>query len=112
MTEAYATIQQTTAWFGNQDRRGSHIPLNFAFITDATNTSSASVFKRIVDDWMINTPTYVLGQVNWILGNHDQSRIASRYGKDKYETMAVMSMMLKGVSIVYYASIILTFMKF
>lgn len=104
MTEAYATVEQQTRWYGEGEKRGSHIPFNFAFIADITKTSKAKNFKDAVDEWMKNMPSFAMGQANWVLGNHDRPRIRSRFGDERYESLAIMSMMLPGVTIVYYVS--------
>lgn len=105
MTEAYATVEQQTKWYGvNDNTRGSHIPFNFAFISEITKTSTAKNFKDIVDEWMKFTPSFVYNQANWVLGNHDRTRLRSRFGEERYESMAIMSMMLPGVAIIYYVS--------
>ena len=108
MTEAYATIPQQTQWYGNSDTvRGSHIPFNFGFIADITATSKAEDFKKIVDEWMSNMPSFTMGQANWVLGNHDRPRLRSRYGDDRYEGLTIVSMTLPGVAIVYYVRLLI-----
>lgn len=107
MTEAYATIPQQTQWYGVSDTiRGSHIPFNFGFIADITAESKAEDFKKVVDEWMVNMPSFAMGQANWVLGNHDRSRLRSRYGDDRYEGLAIVSMTLPGVAIVYYVRLL------
>ncbi|XP_070505146.1 maltase 2-like [Chironomus tepperi] len=103
MTEAYASIEQQTRWYGvNDTLRGSHIPFNFGFIADITASSKAEDFKKVVDEWMSNMPSFTMGQANWVLGNHDRSRLRSRYGDERYEGLAIVSMTLPGVAVVYY----------
>lgn len=104
MTEAYTTIKKQTQWFGTQERPGSHVPFNFVFIADITKDSNASEYKAVVDEWVDSMPSYTMGQANWVLGNHDRPRIASRFGENRHESMTVMSMMLPGIAVVYYVS--------
>jgi alpha-glucosidase len=105
MTEAYASVEQQTAWYGSDSRPGSHIPFNFVFIADITKESNATEFKSLVDEWMTHTPAFTMGQANWVLGNHDRPRIRSRFGEERYESMAVMYMMLPGIAVIYYVSL-------
>lgn len=101
MTEAYATIPQQVLWYGNLDgtKRGGHIPFNFLLITELNTQSDAAKFKTAIDTWMDAMPDYA--NANWVLGNHDRSRVASRYGSERAEGLAIMTMMLPGVNIVY-----------
>ncbi|KAG5676145.1 hypothetical protein PVAND_005995 [Polypedilum vanderplanki] len=102
MTEAYASVKQQTSWYGSYARPGSHVPFNFVFIADITAESNATHYKGLVDEWMENTPSFAMGQANWVLGNHDRPRLRSRFGEERFESMAVMYMMLPGLAIVYY----------
>ncbi|KAF7393744.1 hypothetical protein HZH68_010563 [Vespula germanica] len=95
MTEAYTSLENTTKFYDY----GSHIPFNFKLITDVNHNSSASDFKRIIETWMAHTPS--TGSANWVLGNHDRSRTASRYPlRDNQMTM--LPMILPGVAVTYY----------
>ncbi|KAF7391052.1 hypothetical protein HZH66_009532 [Vespula vulgaris] len=78
---------------------GSHIPFNFKLITDVNQNSSASDFKRIIEAWMAHTPS--TGSANWVLGNHDRSRTASRYPERSIQ-MNMLPMILPGVAVTYY----------
>lgn len=101
MTEAYATIEQQVLWYGTPegDKRGGHIPFNFMLITNLDAQSNAGKFKESIDTWVKAMPSY--GEPNWVLGNHDRSRVASRYGKDRQEGLVIMTMMLPGVNVIY-----------
>lgn len=102
MTEAYATIDNQIRWYGTEERRGAHMPFNFALISDLDRDSTASDFKGAIDGWLDRVPDF--GEANWVLGNHDRSRIGFRYGEDRHESLAIMSMLLPGINVVYYVS--------
>lgn len=102
MTEAYASLNNTMRWFGTEERRGSHMPMNFGLISDLNRDSPASDFKEAIDEWLDNVPSY--GEANWVLGNHDRPRIGYRYGENRHESLAVMTMLLPGINVVYYVS--------
>ncbi|XP_035720486.1 maltase 1-like [Vespa mandarinia] len=95
MTEAYTSLENTTRYY----QYGSHIPFNFKLITDVNHNSSASDFKRIIEAWIAKTPKN--GSANWVLGNHDRSRTASRYPK-RVVQMTMLPMILPGVAVTYY----------
>ncbi|XP_055594039.1 maltase 1-like [Uranotaenia lowii] len=100
MTEAYTSLENLMKWFGNDTHRGSHMPFNFDFITTITNETRAEEYKRLIDDWIEAMPEY--GSPNWVLGNHDRPRVASRFGRDRAASMAIMEMTLPGIAVVYY----------
>ena len=102
MTEAYADLDQTMLWYQNADgsKKGSHIPFNFAMIINLNNNSKAIDFKNTVDEWLSKMPEGA--NPNWVLGNHDRPRIASRFGQERADTFAVLEMTLPGIAVVYY----------
>jgi glycosidase len=103
MTETFSKIEDTTKWYGEDwNSLRSHLPNNFAFISDVTRDTSATVYKEIVDKWMLHMPAHAMGQASWFLSNHDRSRIASRFEGGRHESMAIMSMLLPGVAMIYY----------
>ncbi|KMQ89144.1 maltase 1-like protein [Lasius niger] len=94
MTEAYTSLENTTRYY----KFGSHVPFNFKFITDVNNDSKAADFKRIIDDWISQTPN---GEIpNWVMGNHDRSRTASRY-PGRGDQMTMLEMILPGIAVTY-----------
>ncbi|GAB1869739.1 alpha-glucosidase [Camponotus japonicus] len=94
MTEAYTSLKNTTRYY----KFGSHVPFNFKFITDVNNVSKAADFKRIIDDWMSQTPN---GESpNWVMGNHDRNRTASRY-LGRGDQMIMLEMILPGIAVTY-----------
>lgn len=38
---------------------------------------------------------------NWVLGNHDKPRVASRYGPDRHDVLLTIQMTLPGVAVTY-----------
>ncbi|XP_055540588.1 maltase 2-like [Wyeomyia smithii] len=100
MTEAYADLEQTMRWYGNDERNGSHFPFNFAMINRVTNATNAAEMKVIIDEWLDNMPDGA--NANWVLGNHDRPRIASRFGTDRAASFAILELLLPGIAVVYY----------
>lgn len=100
MTEAYANLQETMLWYGDGKRNGSHFPFNFAMINRLSSSSNAADFKSVVDEWLVNMPKGA--QANWVLGNHDRPRIASRFGAERAASFAIMELTLPGIAVVYY----------
>ncbi len=74
-----------------------HMPFNFNLMTLPWH---ATRFRDFIDQY-----ESILGQddlPNYVLGNHDQSRVASRLGEHKARLMALMQMTLRGMPVVYY----------
>lgn len=101
MTEAYATIKEQVLWYGYNDTTlGSHMPFNFQLIANLNAESTSNDFKFAIDEWIDAMPVW--GLANWVLGNHDRPRVGSRYGEARHESLAIMTMMLPGINVVYY----------
>lgn len=106
MTEAYADVTEQVLWYGqNKERLGSHMPFNFALISKLDEASKAREFVDSIDLWLAEMPTF--GIANWVMGNHDRPRVGYRYGEDRHESLAIMTMMLPGINVVYYGEEIL-----
>ncbi|XP_055681560.1 maltase 2-like isoform X2 [Lutzomyia longipalpis] len=101
LTEAYANISFTMKWYGSSDgtKLGAHIPFNFLLITDLNANSTARDFLYAISKWMIYKP--LDAAPNWVLGNHDQSRVASRFGRERVDALNVLLLTLPGISITY-----------
>ncbi|XP_055632789.1 maltase 1-like [Toxorhynchites rutilus septentrionalis] len=101
MTEAYANMTMTMKFYESDDgtQQRAHFPFNFVMIEELGDASKASDFKYIIDRWLENMPR---GKVtNWVLGNHDKPRVASRYGRQRIDGMALLVMTLPGVAVIY-----------
>lgn len=105
MTEAYASLPETIKWYGNDTHPGSHMPFNFALIAGLDKSSNAVNFKTAVDSWVDALPGDNVA--NWVMGNHDRSRVGFRYGEERHEGLAIMTMALPGINVVYYGEEIL-----
>ncbi|XP_058460534.1 maltase A3-like [Malaya genurostris] len=100
MTESYSNIDIVMKYYGNATVPGSHIPFNFRFITDLGKDSSTQDIENAIKYWINHMPND--GAVaNWVLGNHDQHRVASRFGENKIDIMNMILLSLPGISISY-----------
>ncbi|KAH8301669.1 hypothetical protein KR059_008001 [Drosophila kikkawai] len=100
LIETYAPPAYTMQFYGNRSVEGAHLPFNFNLITvPASEGFSASSVKLSVDNWLNNLPS---GRTaNWVIGNHDQRRAASRYGEANADAMNMLVMILPGASVTY-----------
>lgn len=100
LTEAYVDIDLTMRFYQDKNGRlGSHIPMNFYLISNLNMESNAKNFKDMLDLWLTHMPE---GRTaNWVLGNHDQRRVASRFGLERIDMMNIIDLSLPGASITY-----------
>lgn len=97
LTEAYTDFNLTILYYES----GSNVPFNFMFMADLKNTSSAADFKRLIDRWMNHMPKGPSYVANWVVGNHDNHRAASRFGVKRADQLSMLTTVLPGVSVIY-----------
>ena len=93
--EAYLPIDRMMAYYG-ADLTGFHLPFNFHLMsTPWTPTAVAALiqaYERALPDG---------GWPNWVLGNHDRSRVASRLGREQARVAAMLLLTLRGTPTIY-----------
>ncbi|XP_072121091.1 amino acid transporter heavy chain SLC3A1 isoform X2 [Mobula birostris] len=101
MTESYDNeeLQKTMMYYGTPIQQEADFPFNFYLIDLYKDLSGNGIFK-LVDYWMRNMPT---GKwPNWVVGNHDNSRIASRTGAAYTAVINMLLLTLPGTPTTYY----------
>ena len=76
--EIYLPVERLIDYYG-EERDGVHLPFNFQLIL--LEKWTAESVRQIVDNYEALLPEE--GWPNWVLGNHDQSRVASRIGPER-----------------------------
>ncbi|KAJ9585850.1 hypothetical protein L9F63_020492 [Diploptera punctata] len=99
MLETYAPLKKVMEYYGTQERPGGQFPFNFVMIEDLNINSTAYDFNTTIHEWMDNMPSW--GWPNWVIGNHDQKRVGTRFGPGKIDIMNVISLLLPGSGITY-----------
>ncbi|KAB7502886.1 Maltase A1 [Armadillidium nasatum] len=103
MTEVYDDdIREMMRYYGNESYPISDFTFNFLLITKLTNRSdvTGTNLKNLVDLWMDNMPS---GRwPNWVLGNHDNKRVSSRFGVDLIDALNMFILLLPGTPTTYY----------
>jgi alpha-glucosidase len=94
--EIYLPLERLVAYYG-ADLSGAHLPFNFQLIHMVW---SAREIAALVDEYEGALPEG--GWPNWVLGNHDQPRIAARVGKSQARIAAMLLLTLRGTPTVYY----------
>jgi alpha-glucosidase len=94
--EIYLPIEKLVVYYG-VDNQGAHLPFNFQLLALPWE---ASKIATAVDIYEAALP--VNGWPNWVLGNHDQQRIASRVGLGQARVAAMLLLTLRGTPTIYY----------
>lgn len=72
---------------------------SFILITDLNGTSTAVDYANVINFWIDNVPEWE--EPNWVLGNHDRSRVATRLTPDVALGTAFVEMTLPGYAVIY-----------
>ena len=93
--EIYLPIERLMTYYGVAGS-GTHLPFNFQLILLPWN---ARVIDTAIADYEAALPAD--GWPNWVLGNHDQHRIASRVGAAQARVAAMLLLTLRGTPTMY-----------
>jgi alpha-glucosidase len=94
--EIYLPIERLVAYYG-RDLGGVHLPFNFTLLNARW---SASAIADLIDQYESALP--IGGWPNWVLGNHDNPRVASRVGREQVRVAAMLLLTLRGTPTIYY----------
>jgi alpha-glucosidase len=94
--EIYLPFERLVAYYG-KELSGAHLPFNFALLSAAWN---ARAIEKIVAEYEAALPHGAWP--NWVLGNHDRPRIASRVGPAQARVAAMLLLTLRGTPTLYY----------
>ncbi|HYB44540.1 MAG TPA: alpha-amylase family glycosyl hydrolase, partial [Candidatus Methylomirabilis sp.] len=92
----YLPIDRLMAYYG-ENRDGVHLPSNFHLIP---LTWQARTIAGLIEAYEAALPPGAWP--NWVLGNHDRSRVASRLGAAKARLAAMLLLTLRGTPTLYY----------
>jgi alpha-glucosidase len=94
--EIYLPVERLVTYYG-ADLGGVHLPFNFQLLQCAWN---ARAILDLIGDYEALLPEG--GWPNWVLGNHDNHRIASRVGPAQARVAAMLLLTLRGTPTMYY----------
>jgi alpha-glucosidase len=94
--ELYLPLERLVAYYGTHGN-GVQLPFNFHLLLAAWD---AAEIRHIIDEYSRLVPE---GEwPNYVLGNHDQSRLASRVGARQARVAAMLLLTLRGTPTLYY----------
>ncbi len=94
--EIYLPVERLMAYYGASGK-GAHLPFNFQLIGLPWN---AREIAAAVERYEALLPSYAWP--NWVLGNHDKSRVATRVGPAQARVAAMLLLTLRGTPTMYY----------
>jgi alpha-glucosidase len=95
--ELYLPLERLMPYYGKQLDE-LHLPFNFQFVT--ISTWEANTIRQVVEDYEAALPRGAWP--NWVLGNHDRKRIATRVGREQARLAQMLLLTLRGTPTCYY----------
>jgi alpha-glucosidase len=95
--EIYLPLQRLVSYYGNKESPGVQLPFNFQLIAAPW---VASEIAGIIIEYEGLLPTEAWP--NWVLGNHDNPRVATRLGEAQARVAATLLLTLRGTPTIYY----------
>ncbi|HEY1296130.1 MAG TPA: alpha-amylase family glycosyl hydrolase [Chloroflexota bacterium] len=93
--ELWLSIDRLVAYYGREGR-GLHLPFNFHLILTPWQ---APAIAALIDTYEAALPPNAWP--NWVLGNHDRPRVATRVGAAQARVAAMLLLTLRGTPTVY-----------
>jgi alpha-glucosidase len=94
--EIYLPLERLVAYYG-KNLEGTHLPFNFALLSAPWD---ARGIEKIIFEYESVVPPGAWP--NWVLGNHDRPRVASRVGQAQARLAAMLLLTLRGTPTLYY----------
>lgn len=94
--EIYLPVERLVTYYGT-DLSGAHLPFNFALLSAPWHARGLAL---LIERYEAALPAGAWP--NWVLGNHDRPRIASRVGAAQARVAAMLLLTLRGTPTLYY----------
>lgn len=94
--EIYLPVDRLMRYYG-EGEPGVHLPFNFQLIEAPWEARSLA---RLIAEYEAALPAG--GWPNWVLGNHDRPRAATRFGEAQARVAAMLLLTLRGTPTIYY----------
>lgn len=97
--EVYLPVEELMAYYG-VDGAGFHLPTNMHLVRLDRKTWDAASVSAYIDSYEAALPDGAWP--NWVVGNHDNPRVASRLGGAQARVAAMLLLTLRGSPTIYY----------
>lgn len=94
--EIYLPVERLVAYYG-AELKGAQLPFNFALLSTPWR---AREIAALIDRYEQALPAGAWP--NWVLGNHDRPRVASRVGRAQARVASMLLLTLRGTPTMYY----------
>jgi alpha-glucosidase len=94
--EIYLPIERLVRYYG-RNLDGVHLPFNFTLLNTRWHSRNLA---SLIHEYETALPEG--GWPNWVLGNHDRPRIATRVGRAQAKIAAMLLLTLRGTPTIYY----------
>jgi alpha-glucosidase len=94
--EIYLPVKELMTYYG-EDGKGANLPFNFLLLQSPWNPQAVA---QVISEYMSVLPAGAWP--NWVLGNHDNARIATRVGVQQARVAAMLLLTLPGTLTMYY----------
>jgi len=96
--ETYLPNDELMKYYGTPEKPECHLPFNFQLIR--IPHWDATLVQQMVDAYEAALPPYAWP--NWVFGNHDQHRLATRIGAEQARVANMLLLTLRGAPTCYY----------
>jgi glycosidase len=96
VAEIYTSYVETMKYYES----GADLPFNFYLISEDISKCGGTCFQRIINGWLEAMPQDKWP--NFVLGNHDKSRVSARKGTQYVDGLNVLLLTLPGTPTTYY----------
>lgn len=96
IAELYLPVDRLVTYYG-ADHDEAHLPFNFILLSLPWEPEKIAA---AIDEYETALPSE--GWPNWVLGNHDRPRTASRIGLQQAKVAAMLLLTLRGTPTIYY----------
>lgn len=95
--EVYLPLNQLIMYYGQESRRGVHLPYNFQL--GLLPWRATDIYAGI-NNYEASLPSFAWP--NWVIGNHDKPRVVTRLGLRQARVAGMLLLTLRGTPILYY----------
>uniref|UniRef100_T1JA57 alpha-glucosidase n=1 Tax=Strigamia maritima TaxID=126957 RepID=T1JA57_STRMM len=100
MAEIYLNATTALPYYGNETHPLADFPFNFELIMQLHGNITGQMVYDAIQSWQRYIP--ITFWSNWVIGNHDQNRIANRTHVELIDTFNMIYLLLKGTPVTYY----------
>jgi alpha-glucosidase len=94
--ETYLKFPELVVYYGTPGAPEVHLPYNFNLLKSPWEVSK---IRALIHDYEAALPSF--GWPNWVLGNHDRPRLATRVGVAQARVAAMLLLTLRGTPTIY-----------